>query len=65
MTGDRCYRKGMPVEKALGIFEAEKDSGQWDPKLVREFLAMMRERATPGQTIPSTTLNPSGRTDSP
>lgn len=65
MTGDRCYRKGMPVEKALGIFEAEKDSGQWDPKLVREFLAMMRERATPGQTIPSTTLNPPGRTDSP
>ena len=45
MTGDRCYRKGMPVEKALGIFEAEKDAGQWDPKLVREFLAMRRERA--------------------
>jgi len=43
MTGDRIYRKGMPVEKALGILEAEADSGQFEPQLIRTFIAMIRE----------------------
>lgn len=42
MTGDRIYRKGMPVEKALVILDSEKDSGQFDPKLIREFIEMIR-----------------------
>ena len=48
MTGDRIYRKGMPTEKALGILEDEQDSGQFDPQLIREFIAMVREREKPG-----------------
>jgi HD-GYP domain-containing protein (c-di-GMP phosphodiesterase class II) len=43
MTGDRVYRPGMPVARALEILEEEQDNGQFDPKLIREFLAMMRE----------------------
>ncbi|MBF0626808.1 MAG: HD domain-containing protein [Magnetococcales bacterium] len=43
MTGDRVYRKGMPLEKALGIFEREQDAGQWDPALVRRFIEMIRK----------------------
>jgi HD-GYP domain-containing protein (c-di-GMP phosphodiesterase class II) len=43
MTGDRVYRQGMPVARALEILEEEKDGGQFDPELMREFLAMMRE----------------------
>jgi HD-GYP domain-containing protein (c-di-GMP phosphodiesterase class II) len=54
MTGDRIYRKGMPVEKALGILEAEADSGQFEPELIRTFIAMVREEA--GATGPTTTL---------
>jgi HD-GYP domain-containing protein (c-di-GMP phosphodiesterase class II) len=42
MTGDRVYRKGMSVEKALGILEAEADAGQFDPQLIRLFIAMVR-----------------------
>jgi HD-GYP domain-containing protein (c-di-GMP phosphodiesterase class II) len=53
MTGDRIYRKGMPVEKALGILEAEADSGQFEPELIRTFIAMVREEA--GATGPTTT----------
>ena len=43
MTGDRVYRKGMPTEKALSILNNERDSGQWDPTLVREFVLMIKE----------------------
>ncbi len=43
MTGDRIYRRGMSVEKALGILEAERDSGQWDPKLLDHFIDMIRD----------------------
>ena len=39
MTGDRVYRNGMPIEKALSIIDAEKDSGQWDPELIRHFIS--------------------------
>lgn len=42
MTGDRVYRPGMPVERALAILEAEQDSGQFDPQLIRAFIAMIR-----------------------
>ncbi|MGD9786388.1 MAG: HD domain-containing phosphohydrolase [Sulfuricellaceae bacterium] len=43
MTGDRVYRQGMPVEQALAILRREQDGGQWDPRLVREFIAMIEE----------------------
>jgi len=43
MVGDRIYRKGMPVTKALEILDREKDDGQFDPTLIREFVVMMRE----------------------
>jgi response regulator RpfG family c-di-GMP phosphodiesterase len=43
MVGDRVYRKGMPVEKALGILEGEQDDGQFDPTLIREFIGMIRD----------------------
>ena len=46
MTGDRVYRKGMPIARALEILDEEKDAGQFDPRLLREFLAMMREEYT-------------------
>ncbi len=43
MTGDRVYRKAMPVEKALGILERERDFGQWDPQVVDAFLELVRQ----------------------
>ena len=43
MIGDRVYRKGMTTTRALEILDAEKDSGQFDPTLIREFIAMIRE----------------------
>ena len=43
MTGDRVYRKGMPVEKAIAILDSERESGQFDPELLDLFLAMVRE----------------------
>jgi len=43
MTGDRVYRQGMPAERALAILRREEDDGQWDPHLVREFIAMIEE----------------------
>lgn len=42
MTGDRVYRKGMPIEKALGIMEEERDSGQWDPEVLGIFIQLVR-----------------------
>lgn len=45
MTGDRIYRKAIPIEKALDILEKEQHSGQWDPQLVEAFVKMMREEA--------------------
>jgi HAMP domain-containing protein len=48
MTGDRIYRKGMPVEKALGILEAEADDGQFDPVLIRLFIVMVNEEIAEG-----------------
>lgn len=42
MTGDRVYRKGIAVDEALSILEAEKDDGQWDPVLIREFIELIK-----------------------
>ncbi|GAB0055991.1 hypothetical protein SIID45300_00290 [Candidatus Magnetaquicoccaceae bacterium FCR-1] len=42
MTGDRVYRKGMSPARAMEILEREKDSGQWDPRLLQTFLGLMR-----------------------
>lgn len=49
MVGDRIYRKGMSVETALDILDREKDEGQFDPELVRAFIALMREEQEQGQ----------------
>lgn len=49
MTGDRVYRKGMPIEKAVSILDAEKDDGQFDPQLIREFIALIREEQAADQ----------------
>jgi putative two-component system response regulator len=35
MTTDRPYRKGMPPQEAIKIFEDEISSGQWNPEIVR------------------------------
>lgn len=43
MTGDRVYRKGMSHEKAINILESEQDQGQFDPALIRTFIAMIRQ----------------------
>jgi putative two-component system response regulator len=42
MTTDRPYRKGMSKETALKILENEIESGQWDPKVVKALLEVMR-----------------------
>ncbi len=48
MTGDRTYRKGIPIPKAVEIIEREQDSGQWDPQIIREFIALVREELERG-----------------
>lgn len=42
MTTDRPYRKGMKLAEAIGILEHERDAGQWDPRLVTEFVKLVR-----------------------
>lgn len=51
MTGDRVYRKGMPVDKALSILENEQESGQWDPGLLRLFIEMIRGEQQARQAV--------------
>ena len=43
MTGDRIYRKGMGKIKAISIMRSEQESGQWDPQLILEFIAMVEQ----------------------
>ncbi len=43
MTGDRVYRKGMSYELASNILEKERNHGQFDPRLLDEFIKMVRE----------------------
>lgn len=45
MTSNRPYRKGIPPADALKIFEKERDTGQWDPKLVDEFIGLIKREA--------------------
>lgn len=42
MTTDRPYRKGMKIEESITIFEREGDSGQWDPRLLKEFIRVLK-----------------------
>ena len=49
MTGDRVYHKGLSTEVAIDILDAEKDDGQFDPELIREFIALIREKHTETQ----------------
>ncbi len=42
MTTNRPYRKAMHFAEAVKILDAEKDWGQWDPKLVTEFVKLVR-----------------------
>lgn len=43
MTSDRSYRRGKTAEDAAAIFEREIDSGQWNPRLVRLFIDLIRK----------------------
>lgn len=43
MTSNRPYRKGIPPCEALTIMDREKEYGQWDPELVKEFIKMIRK----------------------
>ncbi len=47
MTTNRPYRKAMHFEEATKILAAEKDWGQWDPKLVTEFVQLVHADFTP------------------
>ena len=42
LTSNRPYRKGIPPQDALKIMESEKESGQWDPTLVVEFIKLIK-----------------------
>lgn len=42
MTTNRPYRKAMTTADACKIFEREQEGGQWDPRIVTEFLKMFR-----------------------
>lgn len=42
MTSNRPYRKGVSPLQAANIFEREIHSGQWDPKLLRVFIDLIR-----------------------
>jgi len=44
LTSDRSYRPALPVPEALDILRKETyERGWWDPAIVGEFLAMVRE----------------------
>ncbi len=40
---DRCYRKALSKEEALGIMRREADLGYWDRRIFKEFLDMIAE----------------------
>jgi putative two-component system response regulator len=41
MVSRRPYRHGRAASTVIGVFNDEKDSGQWDPKLVDHFVEMI------------------------
>ncbi len=43
MTTDRPYRKGMPLEKAISIYQKEMHDGQWDPRCSQALLDILQE----------------------
>ena len=42
MTTDRPYRRAMSLLDAVAILENEKNSGQWDTKLLAEFIRIVK-----------------------
>lgn len=44
MTTNRPYRKAIKALDALEVFVKEKDFGQWDPKLVNEFIQLIKAK---------------------
>lgn len=42
MTSNRPYRKGMFPLQAADIFEREMHSGQWDPRILKPFIELVR-----------------------
>lgn len=42
LTSNRPYRKGIPPNEAIKIFEKEKHLGQWDAELVGEFIKVIK-----------------------
>lgn len=51
MTGDRVYRPGCGAEQAMTTLDDERDSGQFQPRLVIRFLQLARV----GDVIPGPT----------
>lgn len=45
MTSARPYRSAIGREKAIEIMEREIESGQWDPKLIKIFIQMMKKNS--------------------
>ncbi len=43
MTSNRPYRKGIAPTEAIKIFEREKELGQWDPKLVDQWIKLLKK----------------------
>ncbi len=42
MTSNRPYRKGITPLEAIKIFEKEMNLGQWDPKVVEEWMKLVK-----------------------
>ncbi len=42
MTSNRPYRKGIAPLEAIKIFEKEMNLGQWDPKIVEEWMKLVK-----------------------
>ncbi len=43
MTSNRPYRKGVTPSEAIKIFEREIQMGQWDPDLVKQWMALVKK----------------------
>jgi putative two-component system response regulator len=46
LTVDRCYRKAMSVDRAVGVVKDETDKGFWDPDIVGEFLDLLDQEGS-------------------
>jgi putative two-component system response regulator len=42
LTTDRPYRQALPQEQVFGIMRDETVKGLWDPKLMHEFIHMVK-----------------------